>query len=51
MNSLGAFVHSIRLNFLEFFGRFYDIGGGEFEPIGLELKNIRIVSKNEGGKN
>ena len=51
MNSLGAFVHSIRLNFLEFFGRFYDIGGGEFKPIGLELKNIRIVSKNEGGKN
>jgi V/A-type H+-transporting ATPase subunit I len=50
MNSLGAFVHSIRLNFLEFFGRFYDIGGSEFKPIGLELKNIRIVSKNEGGK-
>ncbi len=51
MNSLGAFVHSIRLNFLEFFGRFYDIGGGEFKPLGLEFKNIRIVSKNEGGKN
>lgn len=51
MNSLGAFVHSIRLNFLEFFGRFYEIGGGEFKPLGLEFKNIRIVFKNEGGKN
>ncbi len=51
MNSLGAFIHSIRLNFLEFFGRFYDMGSGEFQPIGLEFKNIRIISKNQGGKN
>jgi V/A-type H+-transporting ATPase subunit I len=51
MNSLGAFIHSIRLNFLEFFGRFYDMGSGEFQPIGLEFKNIRIISKNEGGRN
>jgi V/A-type H+-transporting ATPase subunit I len=50
MNSLGAFVHSIRLNFLEFFGRFYDIGGHEFMPLGLELKNIRLVPNERGGK-
>ncbi len=50
MNSLGAFVHSIRLNFLEFFGRFYDIGGYSFTPLGLEFKNIRLVSNERGGK-
>ncbi|MGC9124615.1 MAG: V-type ATP synthase subunit I [Caldisericaceae bacterium] len=42
MNILGAFIHSMRLNFLEFFGRFYDIGGSSFSPFGIELKNTRI---------
>jgi V/A-type H+-transporting ATPase subunit I len=47
MNVLGSFIHSMRLNFLEFFGRFYDIGGFEFKPLGLEFKNIIIGSKEE----
>ncbi|PMP81412.1 MAG: hypothetical protein C0175_05530 [Caldisericum exile] len=46
MNVLGAFIHSIRLNFLEFFGRFYDLGGYEFKPLGFEFKNIRLNKKN-----
>lgn len=49
MNILGAFIHSMRLNFLEFFGRFYDLGGYEFKPFGFEFKNIRI-RKSQGGK-
>jgi V/A-type H+-transporting ATPase subunit I len=32
MNSLGSFVHSIRLQFVEFFGKFYEGGGDKFEP-------------------
>ena len=50
INVLGAFIHSMRLNFLEFLGRFYDIGGYEFKPLGLNLKNIRIERevKNNG---
>ena len=32
MNSLGAFVHSIRLQFVEFFGKFYEGGGEKFTP-------------------
>ena len=47
MNILGAFIHSMRLNFLEFFGRFYDLGGYEFKPLGFEFKNIRLNKKHE----
>ncbi len=47
MNVLGSFIHSMRLNFLEFFGRFYDIGSYEFKPFGLSFRNIRIEQKRE----
>jgi V/A-type H+-transporting ATPase subunit I len=47
MNILGAFIHSMRLNFLEFFGRFYDLGGYEFKPLGFEFKNIKLNKKHE----
>ena len=36
MSVLGAFVHSMRLIFVEFFGRFYDSGGRPFEPLGFD---------------
>lgn len=32
MNTLGAFVHSLRLQYVEFFGSFYEGGGRKFEP-------------------
>ncbi len=32
MNALGGFVHSIRLQFVEFFGKFYEGGGDRFLP-------------------
>ena len=32
MNALGSFVHSIRLQFVEFFGKFYEGGGDRFAP-------------------
>ena len=47
MSILGAFIHSMRLNFLEFFSRFYDIGGIKFKPLGLEFKNIIVDDKEE----
>jgi V/A-type H+-transporting ATPase subunit I len=33
---LGAFVHSMRLIFVEFFGRFYDGGAKRFAPLGFD---------------
>ncbi|OPY79222.1 MAG: V-type ATP synthase subunit I [Syntrophorhabdus sp. PtaU1.Bin153] len=33
---LGAFVHSMRLIFVEFFGRFYEAGGRPFRPLGFD---------------
>ncbi|MFH2028011.1 MAG: V-type ATP synthase subunit I, partial [Nanoarchaeota archaeon] len=33
MNSIGSFVHSLRLQFVEFFGRFYEGGGDKFVPL------------------
>lgn len=32
---LGAFVHAMRLIFVEFFGRFYEGGAKRFEPVGF----------------
>jgi V/A-type H+-transporting ATPase subunit I len=41
LQTLGAAVHSIRLQFVEFFGRFYEGGGELFEPFGREREFTR----------
>ena len=43
MNTLGAFVHSIRLQFVEFFGKFYEGGGDKFSP----YKQNRVYTQEE----
>jgi len=43
MSILSAFVHSARLILLEFFGRFYQTGGGWFSPHGFESESVEIV--------
>ncbi len=47
MNGLGAFVHSTRLHFLEFFTKFYEGGGKSYKPFLAERKNTFV--KLEGG--
>ncbi len=36
INVLGAFVHAMRLVFVEWFGRFYESGARQFEPLGFD---------------
>jgi len=45
ISALGSFVHSGRLIFVEFFGRFYEGGARKFSPIG-ETKSIDILDVN-----
>lgn len=40
---LGAYVHSCRLQYVEYFGKFYDGGGEAFKP--LKMKNTKIKVK------
>ena len=36
INLLGAYVHTNRLQYVEFFGKFYDGGGEEYAPLTTE---------------
>ncbi len=42
LNALGAYVHSCRLQFLEFFGKFLEGGGVAFEPYKAKTKYIVV---------
>ena len=43
LSVLGAFVHSVRLIFVEFFGRFYQADAPAFAPIGTWTGRIRVI--------
>ena len=42
INVLGAFVHSSRLQYVEFFGKFYEDGGEPFRPFIRDTTYVRI---------
>ncbi len=42
LNALGAYVHSSRLQYIEFFNKFYEGGGSAFAPFRRNTKYIRI---------
>jgi len=42
MNLLGAFVHPVRLQFVEFFSKFFKGGGNYFRPFKAEAKYINL---------
>ena len=43
LNILGCFVHDMRLQCLEYFGRFYEDGGKPFRPLDLDTKYYKVV--------
>jgi len=48
INLLGAFVHPARLQFVEFFGKFYEGGGRPFAPFRLRTENL-VLDAGEAG--
>ena len=43
INALGAFVHSARLQYIEFFNKFYEGDGHAFMPLGIRTKHHRLM--------
>lgn len=43
INMLGAYVHTNRLQYVEFFGKFYEGGGVKFTPLEMNTKYHRFV--------
>lgn len=42
INALGAYVHTNRLQYVEFFGKFYNGGGRMFAPFGIHTKYYKV---------
>ncbi len=45
LNLLGCYVHTMRLQCLEFFGRFYQDGGKAFRPLAVETTYVDILKE------
>ncbi len=47
LNVIGCFVHTMRLQFLEFFGKWYREGGRPFSPLRYNTKHVDIDIKED----
>ncbi len=47
LNIIGCFVHTLRLQYLEFFGKWYRDGGKAFRPLTINTKFFDITTKEE----
>ena len=45
LNLLGCYVHDMRLQFLEFFGRFYKEGGKSYRPLSVETQYVEVMKE------
>ena len=43
LNLLGCYVHDLRLQCLEYFGKFYEDGGKPFRPLAMQAKYVDIT--------
>ena len=46
LNLLGCYVHDLRLQALEYFGKFYEDGGKAFTPLTIDGKYVRTKESN-----
>jgi V/A-type H+-transporting ATPase subunit I len=42
VSMIAAFVHPARLIFLEFFNRFYESGGRQFQPLSMNTESVIV---------
>ncbi len=47
LNALGSYVHTMRLQYVEMFSKFYEGGGKPFEPFSLNSRNFKIKNSND----
>ncbi len=45
LNLIGCFVHSLRLQYLEYFGKFYRDGGKAFSPLAVKTNYVDIIKE------
>ena len=48
VNLLGAFIHSLRLQYVEFFGKFYDANGKDFTPLCNATQFTKLTEETSG---
>jgi len=46
INLLGAFIHAMRLQYVEFFGKFYGGNGKVFKPLRLHTQYVSVFDEN-----
>jgi V/A-type H+/Na+-transporting ATPase subunit I len=44
MSALSAYIHDVRLQYVEYFGKFYTGEGIEFKPFGAEMNYIKFIN-------
>ncbi|MBQ9346331.1 MAG: V-type ATP synthase subunit I, partial [Oscillibacter sp.] len=47
LNLLGCYVHDLRLQCLEYFGKFYEDGGKPFTPLAINTKYVDVAASAE----
>ena len=50
LNALGAYVHTLRLQYVELFSKFYEGGGRPFRPFAVHSQYVRIKRNEEETK-
>jgi V/A-type H+-transporting ATPase subunit I len=45
INILGTYVHTSRLQYIEFFGKFFEAGGRPFDPLFNKTKYVEIIKE------